>query len=320
MMSKFKVCAAAAVAFNVLSISALGQVPAAPVPASEVAPAAPVEKVIATVGTDTITNTQVEAISRGQLRGRQASPEALTNLRIMILESLIRSRLVAQYVAAKKITVDAKEVEEALASIKKRLAEAEIDFATVMKAQGLTAETLKEQIASELAIKKYAEAEVTDEKAETYFKANKQEFDGTEVKASHILLKYEPQSTAEEKKAANDKIATIKQEILAGADFAEAAKKHSACPSSDKGGDLGFFKRGQMVKPFSDTAFGMTAGQMSEPVETQFGVHLIKVTEVKPGETNFDAAKDAVKDVLIRQLMEETAAEQRKVTKVEILN
>jgi len=174
MMSKFKVCAAAAVAFNVLSISALGQVPAAPAPASKVAPAAPVEKVIATVGTDTITNTQVEAISRGQLRGRQIPAEAMADLRKMIIESLIRSRLVAQYVAAKKITADAREVEEAIADIKKRVADADIDFAMVLKAQGLTDETLNEQVASELAIAKFAEAEITDEKAEAHFKANKQ--------------------------------------------------------------------------------------------------------------------------------------------------
>ena len=320
MMSKFQLCAAVVVAVNVLSISALGQVPAAPAPDPQVAPVAPVKKVVAIVGTDKITDKQVEAICRGQLRGRQIPPEAMANLRKMIIESLIRGRLVAQYIAAKKITADAKEVEEAIADIKKRVADAGIDFTTVLKAQGLTDETLKKQIASELAVAKFAEAEVSDEKAEAHFKANKKEFDGTQVKASHILLKYDAESTAEEKKTANDKIAAIKKEILAGADFGEAAKKHSACPSSAKGGDLGFFRRGQMVKPFSDAAFGMTPGQMSEPVETQFGVHLIKVTDVKPGEAKFDEAKDAVKDALTKQLMEEIAGEQRKVTKVEIMN
>lgn len=318
MMSKFSVCAAVALAISVLSISALGQVPAASAPAPQVAPTAPAEKVVAIVGTDKITDKQIEAISRGQLRGRPIPPEDMANLRKMILESLIRSRLVAQFVAAKEITVEAKEVEEAIADIKKRFAERGADFAMVLKAQGLTDETLNEQIASEMAVAKFAEAEVTDEKAEAHFKAHKQEFAETQVRASHILLKYDAESTAEEKKAANDKIVAIRKEILAGADFGEAAKKHSACPSSDRGGDLGFFGKGQMVKPFSDTAFAMTSGQLSQPVETRFGVHLIKVTGVK--QRGFDEAKDAIKDVLIRQLLEKAAAEQRKVTKVEILN
>lgn len=320
MMLRFSVCAVVAVTINMLSVYAMGQVPADPVRAPQVAPAPPAEKVVAIVGTDKITDAQVDAITRGQLRGRPIPPEALADFRKMILDSLIRSRLVAQYVAAKKITADAKVVDETIASIKKRVVEAGVDFATVLKSQGLTLATLKEQIATDLAVDKFVNMEITDEKAESHFKAHKQEFDGTQVRASHILLKYDEQSTAEEKKAANEKIAAIRQEILEGADFGEAAKKHSACPSSAKGGDLGFFGKDQMVKPFSDAAFGMAPGQVSQPVETQFGVHLIKVTGVKPGETEFAAAKDAVRDVLIRQLLERVAAEQRKITKVEILD
>jgi parvulin-like peptidyl-prolyl isomerase len=320
-MLKSKVCAVMAVAIAALSVSAIGQVPGAPAAAPiQVTPPAPAEKVVATVGTDKITNTQVDRILQGQLRGRPAPPEAMANLRKMILESLIQSRLVVQFVAAKNITADAKEVEEAITDIKKQVAEAGRDYATVLKAQGLTDETLKKQIASELAVEKYAKAAVTDEKAEAYFNAHKKQFDGSQVKASHILLKYDAQSSAEEKKMANAKIAAIRQEIAGGADFAEAAKKHSACPSSAQGGDLGFFGKGQMVKPFSDAAFSMTPGQLSQPVETQFGVHLIKVTEVKPGETKFDEAKDAVNTALFGQVLEQAAAEQRKVTKVEILN
>jgi len=298
----------------------MGQVPVAPSPAPEIAPAAPVEKVVAIVGTDKITDAQVEAFCRAQLRGRPVPPEAMADLRRMIIESLIQDRLVAQYIAAKRITVDATKVEEAIADIKKRVADAGIDFAMILKTQGLTDETLKEKITSELAVEAYVGAEVTDQKAEAYFRSHKQEFDGTRVRASHILLKYDAQSSAEEKKAANDKIATLQQEILEGADFGEAAKQNSACPSSAQGGDLGFFGKGQMVKPFSDAAFGMKPGQVSQPIETQFGVHLIKVTEVEPGETKLEEAMDAVKEVLARQLLEKAATEQRKATKVAVIN
>ena len=87
-----------------------------------------------------------------------------------------------------------------------------------------------------------------------------------EVRASHILVK-----TEEEAKKLYD-------EIKAGKDFAQAAMEYSSCPSGMTGGDLGFFQRGVMVKPFEDAAFSLAIGELSQPVETQFGWHLILVT------------------------------------------
>jgi len=89
------------------------------------------------------------------------------------------------------------------------------------------------------------------------------------VRASHILVK-----TEEEAKDLYEKIQN-------GADFAELAMEHSLCPSKRDGGDLRFFGRGMMVKPFEDAAFDMEVGQVSEPVQTQFGWHLIKLTDKK---------------------------------------
>lgn len=88
----------------------------------------------------------------------------------------------------------------------------------------------------------------------------------TEVRASHILVK-----TEEEAKKLYD-------EIKAGKDFADAAAEYSLCPSGAAGGDLGFFGKGMMVKPFEDAAFSLEVGELSEPVETQFGWHLIYLT------------------------------------------
>jgi peptidyl-prolyl cis-trans isomerase C len=86
------------------------------------------------------------------------------------------------------------------------------------------------------------------------------------VKASHILVQ-----TLTEAEAIHNKIA-------AGGSFADLAKEHSSCPSRAQGGDLGFFQRGQMVKPFEDAAFNLEVGQLSLPVQTQFGFHLIQRT------------------------------------------
>lgn len=88
----------------------------------------------------------------------------------------------------------------------------------------------------------------------------------SQVKASHILVN----SKAEADKLFN--------RLKAGARFEDLARKHSQCPSGRKGGDLGFFSKGQMVKPFEDAAFSLRVGQVSEPVKTQFGYHVILVT------------------------------------------
>lgn len=88
----------------------------------------------------------------------------------------------------------------------------------------------------------------------------------TEVRASHILVKTEQEAKA------------LYNEIKNGKSFAEVAQEKSLCPSGQNGGDLGFFGKGMMVKPFEDAAFALEVGELSQPVETQFGWHLIEVT------------------------------------------
>jgi peptidyl-prolyl cis-trans isomerase C len=88
-----------------------------------------------------------------------------------------------------------------------------------------------------------------------------------QVRASHILVG----SKTDAEKLLN--------RIRSGARFEDLAKKHSQCPSGKKGGDLGYFGKGQMVKPFEDVAFTLNKGDISNPIQTQFGFHLIKVTD-----------------------------------------
>lgn len=91
----------------------------------------------------------------------------------------------------------------------------------------------------------------------------------SEVRASHILVKTEQE--------AND----LLNRINSGSSFEELAQKHSTCPSGKKGGDLGYFTRGRMVKEFEDAAFTTEKGKISRPVKTKFGYHLIKVTDAR---------------------------------------
>lgn len=91
------------------------------------------------------------------------------------------------------------------------------------------------------------------------------------IRASHILVDTKEQAE------------TLLQDIDSGVPFEDLAKEYSKCPSGRDGGDLRWFGKGMMVKPFEDAAFSLKKGEISEPIETQFGWHLIKLTDIDEG-------------------------------------
>ncbi len=127
------------------------------------------------------------------------------------------------------------------------------------------------------------------------------------IKASHILLKSEGNTSPEQRDALRQQLGEIRQQLVDGADFAELATQHSDCPSSARGGDLGFFGRNSMVRPFEVAAFALAPGEISEVVETQFGYHLIKVTEQQAAKT-LDEVKDELRDKALADKARELAA------------
>lgn len=133
------------------------------------------------------------------------------------------------------------------------------------------------------------DANVTDEEAKKFFEDNKPMFAKETVEASHILVDTE------------EKANEVKKELEEGKAFDEAAKEHSSCPSSENGGALGEISRGTMVKEFEDAAFSMNKDEISDPVKTQFGYHLIKVTNKTDGDSiTFDNVEQDVRAEALR--------------------
>lgn len=153
-------------------------------------------------------------------------------------------------------------------------------------------EGLAKEALTQLAINKVlADVTVTDDDVKKYYDENEKMFVNPEkVSAKHILVK-----TEEEAKS-------IKEEIANGLAFEEAAKKYSTCPSKENGGDLGPFARGAMVPEFEKVAFESQIGEVSEPVKTQFGYHLILVESKSESST---VPFEQVKDHVLSQLMNE---------------
>ena len=127
---------------------------------------------------------------------------------------------------------------------------------------------------------------VSDAQIAEFYQDNLEKFKVKEqVKARHILIKVADDAAPEEVEKARAEISAVLVEVNAGGDFAELAKKYSQGPSNSMGGDLGWFGRGAMVKPFEEVAFALTPGSVSEPVRTQFGFHLIKNEEYRAAHT-----------------------------------
>ena len=149
----------------------------------------------------------------------------------------------------------------------------------------------------------YQKVSVSDKESKIFYDNNPQFFKKPEqVRASHILIKLDPDADAEMKAEARERIEEILAKIKLGQDFAELAQQYSEGPSRIKGGDLGYFDRKMMVKPFADAAFSLQTGQISEIVETRYGFHIIQTVDRTP------ASKFAymqIKDRLIDMLRSE---------------
>ena len=150
--------------------------------------------------------------------------------------------------------------------------------------------------------KTYAsQVEIPDDEISAYYEEHPDEFQNPKtVQARHILIKVDPNASAEDVAKAKERIEAILKKARDGQNFAELAKQYSEGPSRDKGGDLGTFRREAMVKPFADKAFSMKAGEISDPVRTQFGWHIIKVEKVNEAtKTSLADAKQSIRKKLV---------------------
>lgn len=209
------------------------------------------------------------------------------------MNNLIQEELVNQEADKAGVKITDADVDKEIDSIKKQYGTDEA-FQSALQQYGMTIDMLREQTPMQLQIRKILEpqAKVTDKDIEDYFNQNKAQYDQAEqVKASHILV-----ATKEEADA-------ILKQLKDGADFATLAKEKSTdTGSKDNGGDLGFFGKGAMDPAFEAAAFALKVGETtSEPVKSQYGYHIIKVTDRKEAKAATLADhKDEIKEQLVR--------------------
>ncbi len=236
-------------------------------------------------------------------RGAKIPAERLARIEQNILKRLIEKELVRQAVEKAGVKVEEAEIDSAYDEYKKRF-QTDEQFENYLKHGRVTVESIKARIAEKRALEKLIESKgnmaVTDEEAKDFYAKNERFYlDKAGVKASHILVKLPEKATPEQEKAALDKIKAIEAELKSGKTFEDVATRMSEGPSAPKGGDLGFFGAGQMVKPFEEKAFAMKVGEVSGPVRTRFGFHIIKVVEKREErKKTFEEVKDQIEQSL----------------------
>ncbi|PIE70716.1 MAG: hypothetical protein CSA22_06080 [Deltaproteobacteria bacterium] len=240
--------------------------------------------------------------------GRKMGDDEKKRIRERLIKELIDMELLIQASAKKGVQVTDAEVSAKIEAYKARYPDA-ASFEAALKAQNLSMDNLRKQTVKMLTVERFVKDELSKQvsisqaDAEAFYKAHPERYTQKEqVRASHILVKVESSAPDETRAAARKKLEGIQERLKKGEDFSALAKESSDCPSSASGGDLGFFERGRMVKPFSDAAFAMKKNEVSDIVETRFGYHLIQLTDRKAASV---MPFDQVRETLMKELKEQ---------------
>lgn len=210
-----------------------------------------------------------------------------------VLNSLIANKIVELEAKKQNITVSEEDVQKEVDKLAEQYGSEEA-FTQFLEMYGYSLDEIKENIKMNLNVKKLLEPTIKIEESEikSYFDENKASFDTPEqVKASHILVDTE------------EKAKEVKQKLQDGEDFVELAKTYSTDTSNNQqGGELGYFSKGQMTPEFEEAAFSLKVGEISDPVKTEFGYHIIKVEDKKEAkEATYEESKDEVKNILLEE-------------------
>jgi peptidyl-prolyl cis-trans isomerase C len=323
-------CSAAACRKNPAEQSASAQTPAAkeaPAPPKPMPVALP--DVLARVNGQPVTKVDFDRLIKN-MEGRGGIPaERRDEVLRGALDQLITYSVLKQEAVTRKFVVSDTDVDAQVASMQKQFP-TQAEFDKALSARNTTVEQLKSDARVDMAINKMMEAEVanatpaTDADAQDFYAKNPDKFQQPEsVRASHILLLTKDKDEAA-KKAARTKIDELLKRAKAGEDFAALAKANSQDGSASQGGDLGPFPRGRMVPEFDKVAFSLKPGEISDVVTTEFGYHIIKLTEKKEASTvPLDQVKPQVLEFLTNQKKQQRVDsfidEAKKRAKIEVL-
>jgi peptidyl-prolyl cis-trans isomerase C len=239
------------------------------------------------------------------------------------VDALINTKLLNQFLSRQKVPVPQERVDQEIEKLQQQLKTDGQDMATVLLQNGISMDDIRKELESRIRWQEYLKTKATDASLRKFVADNRDLFSNTQVRASHILLKLEPDASEAAKDKAKQKMLGIKNDIEQNKiTFAAAANKYSEDPANEggAGGDLDYFTLNSgYIEEFTDVAFKLKKGGISGPVETPFGIHLIYVTDRKEGKPiDFEQNKPLIVQAFAGDLQKAVVAAERKASKVEI--
>jgi peptidyl-prolyl cis-trans isomerase C len=268
------------------------------------------DEVVATVNTEPILGSDIKVLA---YTTTAASPDSLKDAAFnkRVLDQMIDRVIFSQEAAAAGITVADTLVDKMLKQFVGQFG-GEERVTGMLTQMGLTREDIAKSFHRDMVIRSYVQKvvepsiKVDEADARAYYDQNQASFTAVDsVRARHIILLYRPQDTDEVRAQRRELMTSIHKRAMGGEDFAALARQYSQDGAAANGGDLGYFARGMMVKPFEDAAFGLKKkGQISDIVETQFGLHLVQLEDKKNAhKVTFEEVRPRVEQILRQQTM-----------------
>lgn len=312
---------------TVMALATIASLARAQAPAAKNAPPPISKEVAAKVLDQVLATVNGEPITRGEvinfLRNYPIPAGDETQIYKDVIDSLANTHLINQFLDRQKIPAPEAKVNDAIASLEKELKQNSSDLASELVRTNMSMADVRKMYADRIRWVEYLNQKATDAELKRFADSHKDLFSGTQVKASHILLKVDPKATPEEKEKIRQKLAGIKQDIDRNKfSFAEAANKFTEDPTNVEGagGDIGYFALNSgIIEEFANAAFAMKKGSISDPVETPYGWHIIQVTDRKEGkELDFEQNKPLVKQMYAADLQKSLLTAERKAAKIDV--
>jgi parvulin-like peptidyl-prolyl isomerase len=288
--------------------------------AGSVAPAvAGAADVIATVGDKPILRGDlVRVLERAGGAGGNPDPEKRQQLEAAAIEQLVDERLLRGEIARARIPIADAEIDDGVRRLRGQVESRGQEWPAFLARSGLDDDAVRGHIALEIGLDKLVRSQLREDRVAAAFARHRRKVDGTRLRVSHILLRPDIARGDEAVKESMARADEIRAEVLqAVVPFAEAARRHSAGPSRTQGGDLGWITRqSPFVEEFSRQAYELAKGDISRPFVTPFGVHLVQVTEVEPGQLGVNEVRAELLRLLAVDVLREIVVQARADTPI----
>jgi len=282
----------------------------------------PVLTVLAVVGGEPILQRHLDYALKSTVgvRVEDLNEQQLARLQATTLEQLVQQQIVLDFLKRRGVAASQTRVDVEVQRLQKRAASLGKSFQDVLAAKNLDGEQLRRNLRWQLSWQDYLDQHLTDDNLQEIFKRDRQRYDGSRFRIAHLLIKPGPNPTEAAWDAARQQAEQLRKQLESDPQqWEELVARFSQAASQSDGGDIGWVSHdGTLAPPFIEAVLQLERpGQISQPVRTPFGVHLIKCLQIEPGQRSWQECRDQLKKQGTRQLFDWVVERHRPQVEIE---